>query len=286
MALLLMRLAARLPLPVLHAAGSLLGWAMYLGSVRYRRIFRSNLAQAGYTDRQTRREAIAAAGKMVAELPAIWLRPRAETLRWVRRFEGEALIDAARAQGRGIVFLTPHQGCFEITAQAAAERFPITVLYRAPKLAFLQSVIEYGRAQLNVRLAPADLGGVRELLAALKRGEAVGILPDQVPGEGEGEWSEFFGRPAYTMTLAMKLAARPNTSALLAFGERLPRGAGFVVHVRSLPEALPGESPARRLNRALEALVRERPDQYLWGYNRYKRPEGAPRPPTGSGNAA
>lgn len=282
----MMRLAARLPLPVLHAAGSLLGWAIYLGSARYRRNLRANLAQAGFADADTRRETIAATGKMVAELPAIWLRPRSETLRWVRSIEGETLIDAARAEGRGIVFLTPHHGCFEITAQAAAERFPITVLYRAPKLAFLESAIEYGRAQLNVRLAPADLGGVRELLAALKRGEAVGILPDQVPGEGEGEWSEFFGRPAYTMTLAMKLAARPNTIALLAFGERLARGAGFVVHVRPLPEALPGEPPARHLNRALEALVRERPGQYLWGYNRYKRPEGAPPPPAGSGNAA
>ena len=286
MAHLLMRLAARLPLPMLHTVGALLGWTMYLVSSRYRRTLRANLAQAGYHDARTRREAIVAAGRMVAELPAIWLRPRAETLGWVRRLEGEALIEAARAQGHGIVFLTPHQGCFEITAQAAAERFPITVLYRAPKLALLQSLIEQGRAQHNVRLASADLRGVRELLAALKRGEAVGILPDQVPGEGEGEWTAFFGRPAYTMNLAMKLAARPNTTTLLAFGERLPRGAGYVVHVQPLPEALPGEPPARHLNRALEALVRERPGQYLWGYNRYKRPEGAPPPPAAGGNAA
>ena len=124
-------------------------------------------------------------------------------------------------------------------------------------------------------LASADLGGVRQLLAALKRRGTVGILPDQVPGEGEGEWAEFFGKPAYTMTLAAKLAARPGSVCLLAFGERLPGGEGFVLHVRPLPAAEPAESPVRHLNRAVEMLVRGRPDQYLWGYNRYKTPKGA-----------
>ncbi len=94
-----------------------------------------------------------------------------------------------------------------------------------------------------MRLARADLAGVRELLAALRRNEAVGILPDQVPGVGDGEWAEFFGRPAYTMTLAATLADRPGSACLLAYGERLPRGAGYVLHIRPLAAARPGESP-------------------------------------------
>ncbi|HKI65488.1 MAG TPA: lysophospholipid acyltransferase family protein [Burkholderiales bacterium] len=277
--LLLMRLLAALPLPLLHAAGALLGWAAYAASPTYRRHLRENLAQAGYHDASTRRAAITAAGKGVIELPAIWLRPRADVLRWVKRIDGEALIEAARAKGLGIVFLTPHHGCFEITAKVAAERFPITALYRPPKLRFVQTLIESGRAGPNLRLATPDYAGVRELLGALKRGESVGVLPDQVPSEGEGEWVDFFGRPAYTMTLAGRLARRPGSVTLLAFGERLPRGAGYVVHLRPLPASLPGESDARRISRALEELVRECPQQYLWGYNRYKRPRGAPAPP-------
>ena len=277
--MLLIRLLAALPLPLLHAAGALLGWAVYALSPTYRRQLRQNLGRAGYRDAATRRAAIASAGKGLLELPAIWLRPRAEVLRWVRRIDGEALIEAARAQGLGIVFLTPHQGCFEITAKVAAERFPITALYRPPKQRFMQALIEAGRAGPNLRLATPDYAGVRELLGALKRKEAVGVLPDQVPSEGEGEWVEFFGRPAYTMTLAGRLAHRPGSVTLLAFGERLPRGRGYVVHLRPLPAALAGESDARRVNRALEELVRECPQQYLWGYNRYKRPRGAAPPP-------
>jgi KDO2-lipid IV(A) lauroyltransferase len=273
----LMGLAARIPLGILHALGALLGWAMYGLSPTYRRHLRENLEAAGYgDDAATRRAAIAGAGRMLAELPAIWLRPRAEVSAMLRRIDGREHVDAARAAGKGIVFLTPHLGCFEITAKIAAEEFPITVLYRAPKFAWLQPMIEKGRGQDNVRLARADVSGVRELLAALLRKEAIGILPDQVPGEGEGEWAEFFGKPAYTMTLAPKLAARPASVCLLAYGERLPGGAGYVLHVRPLPAAEPGESGARHMNRALEALIRECPAQYLWGYNRYKRPKGAP----------
>jgi Kdo2-lipid IVA lauroyltransferase/acyltransferase len=278
MARFFMSLAARFPLAILHAMGALLGWAMYGLSPTYRRHLCGNLEAAGYRDAATRRAAIAGAGRLLAELPAVWLRPRAEVTGLVQRIDGREHVDAARAAGKGIVFLTPHLGCFEITAKIAADEFPITVLYRAPKLAWLQPMIEKGRGQDNVRLARADLSGVRELLAALLRREAVGILPDQVPGEGEGEWVEFFGKPAYTMTLAARLAARPGSACLLAFGERLPAGAGYLLHIRPLPAAGPGESGPRRMNRALEALIRECPGQYLWGYNRYKTPRGAKEP--------
>ena len=271
----LMHFLARLPLPLLHGLGALLGWLVYGLSATYRRNMRANLASAGYSDARMRRAAIAEAGKMALEAPKIWLRPRAETLPLVRELDGREHVDAARAAGKGIVFLTPHLGCFEITPQFAAEHFPITALYRAPKLAWLHALVEEGRAQHNVRLASADVQGVRELVAALRRREAVGILPDQVPGEGEGEWAEFFGRPAYSMTLAAGLAARPDAVCLVAIAERLPRGRGYAIRIRPAPEPSPGEPATRRINRAIEAAVRMRPEQYLWGYNRYKTPKGA-----------
>jgi KDO2-lipid IV(A) lauroyltransferase len=279
MAGMLMRFAARLPLPLLHSLGTLLGWVIYLASSRYRRHLRDNLAAAGYgADSAVRRQAIAAAGCLFTEMPVLWLRPHAEVAALVREVQGMELVEAARAAGRGILFLTPHHGCFEISAQYGSLLYPMTVMYRPPKLAWLAPYMRAGRERPGMRLATADLEGVRELLLALRRHEAIGILPDQVPGVGEGEWTEFFGRPAYTMTLAPKLAARGNVSCLIAFARRLPRGGGYVLSLRELGEALPGETQARRLNRCLEDLIRECPGQYLWGYNRYKTPAGASDP--------
>ncbi len=212
---------------------------------------------------------------MLAELPALWFRPHAAAAALVREVDGEAQVLAAQQAGKALLFLTPHMGSFEVTAQYAALRGPITVLYRPPRLAWLEPLMHAGRAREGVRLVAAGFGGVRELFAALKRREAVGLLPDQVPGIGEGEWAEFFGKPAYTMTLAARLAERDGVLCLLAYARRLPRGEGYAIVARPLPPAVPGESATRRVNRALEAMVRECPGQYLWGYNRYKTPKGA-----------
>jgi len=271
----LLRLVGKLPLPLLHALGSVLGWAIYGMSPTYRRSLRANLRQAGYTDASIRREAIAAAGKMLAELPAVWFRSGAEVAGLVREVHGVEQAFAARAEGKPLLFLTPHMGCFEVTAQYAALHMPITVLYRPPKQGWLAPLMMEGRNRPNVRLVPADVSGVRAIFKALRDGEAVGFLPDQVPGQGEGDWAEFFGRPAYTMTLAAKLAEREGVRCFLAFGRRLPRGRGYAIELSPLPEKLEGETATRRLNRALEDLVRQCPGQYLWSYNRYKTPRGA-----------
>ena len=275
----LFRLFAALPLGFLHRLGSVLGWTIYGMSPTYRRHLRENLGAARYSDARVRRGAIAAAGQMITELPALWLRPHAEVTALVSETPGAEAAYADQRAGKAILFLTPHMGSFEVAAQYAASRMPITVLYRRPKVAWLDPLMREGRGRANVRLVSADFGGVREILAAAKRGEAIGLLPDQVPGVGEGEWSDFFGRPAYTMTLAAKLAERDNVACYLAFAKRLPRGEGYSIVVRKLPDARAGESATRRMNRALEELIAECPEQYLWGYNRYKIPAGAEAPP-------
>jgi KDO2-lipid IV(A) lauroyltransferase len=270
---------AHLPLPLLHAVGAVLGWTIYSLSPGYRKHLKNNLAQAGIIDPAVRRDAIAQAGKMLAELPALWFRSHEHVAKLVRAVHGAEPAYAARDGKTPIVFLTPHMGSFEVTAQYAARHTPITVLYRPPKIGALEPLMQEGRGRPGMRLAAADVTGVRELFAALRRGEAVGFLPDQVPSEGEGEWAEFFGRPAYTMTLAAKLAERPGVACFLAYARRLPGGRGYDIFIRPFPEKLAGESPARHLNRALEGVVRECPGQYLWSYNRYKVPKGAPPPP-------
>lgn len=285
----LLKLIARLPLGWVHGIGGVLGLLAYAASGTYRRHLRENLAQAGFDPRTLALGAAREAGKQALETGWVWLRP-AESLRRVMQVvEGDVEL-AAIASGRPVIYLTPHLGCFEITAQYCVLghwRAPrsLTALYRIPRKDVLRPLVEFGRTRNGVELAPANLSGVRLLLRALKRGQAVGILPDQVPSQGDGVWAPFFGRPAYTMTLPGKLAAATGASVLFIFGERVRdlagAGAGFRIRFRALSEPLTGntEHDARRLNRDLEALIRTCPAQYLWGYNRYKAPAGVPLPP-------
>ena len=273
---LLIRLLAMVPLPVLHTLGRFLGRLVYMFPGRYRNRMRNNARQAGYDDSAFVRRAAGESGAMILETPKVWLRT-AECVRKVSSHE-EQIAQQALAEGRGVLYLTPHLGCFEITARYMVKYGPITVMYRPPRHRALEPAMEQARNIENLRAVPATIQGVREFVRALKRGEAVGMLPDQVPSSGDGIWASFFGRPALTMTRAGKLARQTGVVVMLVAGERLSRGRGWRMHYLRLPEPLP-EDPqalATLINTNMEVLIRRFPEQYLWSYNRYKIPADAP----------
>ncbi len=274
------RLLSLLPLRTLQAVGAAAGRLMHARSAKFRREFDRNLAGAvPQADAALIRAAAAHSGRTMLELPWLWLRPRAEVLRAVVQVSGWECVERLHASGRGVVLLTPHMGAFEIAARLIGSRIPITVLYRAPRQAWLARVMARGREGDGVSLAAADGSGVRRLLRTLKDGGLVGILPDQVPANGEGLWADFFGRPAYTMTLAARLTSIA-AGTVMVFAERLPAGRGFHLHFIEPEVPVEGDTAQRvdAINRNVEALVRRWPAQYIWGYKRYKRPPGVERP--------
>ncbi|MEN9868675.1 MAG: hypothetical protein RL748_4265 [Pseudomonadota bacterium] len=273
----LFRLFSLLPLSLLHLLGAGLGWLVYALSPTYRKRLRQNCERAGFLSHLP--QAIAEAGKSIAELPFVWCAPQERVTRHCQVDNFEMVLQRM-AQGERILFLTPHLGCFELTAQMIALRTRLTAMYRPPRKAILRPLIEGARARSNLHLAPANLGGVRILAKELKKGHSVGILPDQTPQEGEGVWADFFGRPAYTMSLPIKLQQMAKATIILTYAERLPRGRGFVVRFvpfGELPDA-PLAEQARAINQAMEALIARCPAQYFWSYNRYKVPPGVNGP--------
>jgi KDO2-lipid IV(A) lauroyltransferase len=284
--LFLLRLAARLPLPLLHALGIAAGWLTYFSSKRYRKYLTENLSRASLSDSPLRHRVIAETGKAILELPAVWLRPHHAVAGLVVDVTGWEHVESAQRDGKGLILLTPHLGSWEIAAQYFSRRMPVTVMYNPPKVRALEPLMLAGRARDSMTSVPADLRGVRALMKALRRGEAIGMLPDQVPGKGEGEWVEFFGRPAYTMTLVARLAEQTAAPVLIGYAERLPWGRGYRLFIERLLPARPPQSPVHAMNRALERTIRACPAQYLWGYNRYKVPAGAKPPQQAGGQDA
>ena len=270
---LLFKFFSRMPLWLLHGLGCLLGWLVFALSGQYRRRFLQNAALAGY-DFARVSAAVGHAGRMTAELPRLWLGAEVPVF-WM----DTDCVDRALQRGRGIVFLTPHMGCFEITAQAVARRYcnalgPLTVLFRPARKPWLNALMQAARARPGLEPVPTNLNGVRQMIKALRQGHAVGLLPDQVPPQGMGQWLPFFGRDAYTMTLSARLAQQTGASVLLAWGERLSWGRGYRMHFRELQDPLSGDLQAAvlQINQEMERTIRMCPEQYLWGYARYKQP--------------
>ena len=280
----LFKFLSRWPLSVLHALGGALGWMVWWASPSYRRNFRANVTQAGLPWALAR-PAIADAGRFVAELPRLWMRPHEQSCLGQVQVLGRERVDAALAQARGVVFFSAHCGSFELAPQALAELYgPVTALYRPARQPWLARLMAASRERPGLVMAPASLAGIRQMLRALKGRGAVALLTDQVPPEGLGLWAPFFGKPAYSMTLAARLVLQSGAALIPVRTQRLPAGRGYRLEFLEPVQGLDADprpdlqTAVTLINQANEQLILSLPGQYLWAYARYKQPrrEGAP----------
>ncbi len=272
---------AVLPLAVVQVLGTLLGLLAYVGSKQYRSLFRPQYEAVVIARKLPFKlwEAVCASGMLFSDSLWIWRNPE-KALRLVE-VQNWDLVETAIQEGHGLVMLTPHLGGFEIIPRVLAQHFPATILYRPSRQEWLNEVVEEGRAYPNMHFVPTNLNGVRQMTRALTRGEAIGILPDQVPSGGEGVWVPFFGRPAYTTPLPARLANRNKTPVVMFTAKRKALGQGWLMQATRLHP--PSEDPAlaaAELNVAIENAVLVAPEQFIWSYNRYKHPAGAELPPS------
>ncbi len=272
-----------LPYRALHALGGMLGGLVRGLGLREARVARRSLelcfpAMDEAARRALWRENMAETGRTLLETARFWTRPAARNLAQVREVEGRDRFDAARAAGRGLIIAAPHLGNWELLNQWLAAQGELAILYRPPRQPWADALIRRLRAQPGVTQVRAEASGVRTLFKHLKDGGTVGILPDQQPKRGDGEFAPFFDIPALTMSLLSRLACKTGATVLMAFAERLPDGAGFRIRILPAPAAIGGEDSARAcaaLNAALEACIRLAPAQYQWSYKRFTiRPEG------------
>lgn len=275
----LFSLLALIPLPLMQSIGSLLGRLVFHMASNERKRTTENVHSSKLTanDQETEKlvkAVFAETMKSGLELTIAWTRSSQHIVSLFKEVHGWEHIDAAIERQEGLLLITPHLGNYDLAGRYLSEKlpFPLTAMYRPPKISWLESVMNNGRVRDNGYTAPANMQGVKQVVRALKNQEATIVLPDQVPGEGEGVWATFFDRPAYTMTLASRLAIMPKVTTLFFCGERLPKGRGFALHIAPIEGTLTGDrqQDAQVINHNVEKWVTRFPAQYLFGYNRYK----------------
>jgi KDO2-lipid IV(A) lauroyltransferase len=281
-----LHLFARLPLPASHRIGAALGWLLTAVPNDLKRITAINLSLCfpDLSIRERRRlleQSLIEIGKTFAETGALWLWNKERVLGLACRVYGEDLLVQALAQGKGIILVSPHLGAWELAGLYCSTRCPLTTLYRPPRIAALDSMIRHARERLGARLVPTSTQGIRAIIQALRRGEAVGVLPDQDPRRDQGVFAPFFGIPTHTMTLISRLAARTEAEVLFVYARRFAGAEGYELHFMAAPQGIADHDPERaatQLNQGIERCVRAVPEQYLWAYKRFKtRPPGGMR---------
>lgn len=272
-----------LPFGILQALGGGLGRAVRWLGLREARVARRSIALCHPSMDEAARRALWHAnlietGKTLLETTRLWTRPAAANLTLVREVEGRELFDAALNARRGVIIAAPHLGNWELLNQWLAAQSELAILYRPPRQQWGDALIRRLRAQPGVTQVRAEASGVRTLFKHLKDGGMVGILPDQQPKRGDGEFAPFFGIPALTMSLLPRLAHKTGATVLMAFAERLPGSAGFRIRLLPAPAAIGDADTARAataLNSAIEHCIALAPAQYQWSYKRFTiRPDG------------
>lgn len=284
MSVAILKLVAWLPWSGIQRLGGWLGWLLTRIPNRQRRDVLINLAlclpELSTEQRLALRERVMGEfARTFLEMAALWSWPPQRTLALVREVRGLEHLRAA--QGEGLLVLTPHLGSWEMAGLYVASQGPLTSMYR--RQGALDELIRQGREQTGASLVPDDVSGVMAMYRALKRGEMVGVLPDQVTREDAGSlFAPFFGVPAVTMLLVAGLARRTGARVLFAVAERLPDAQGFRMHILPVDPAVADPDPltaATRLNQEVERCIRIAPEQYQWTYRRFRRrPDGAPSP--------
>ena len=277
-------LLGRLPWPWLYRLGDGIGALWRSGNGRESRVARVNLALAFPHLPEAERELLhrrilRTTARQALETLKLWTQPTAGNLALLRDVHGAALYDQALAAGRGVIVAAPHYGNWELLNQWLASRGPVAIVYRPPDSEVGDAFLQQVRGVDNVRQVRAEGPAVRQLWKVLKEGGAVGILPDQQPKAGDGEFAPFFGVQALTMTLLSRLADRTGSPVLLAWCERVGDGPRFDLHIEPAPAQIADADPQQAvacLNREVERIARRDPSQYQWTYKRYTlRPPGS-----------
>lgn len=263
-----------LPLRLNHFLGATIGGLLYCFGSDAKRVTIQNIELCFPELSQQERKSLVKrslieTGKGLSESGWVWSKSFKSNAKYIRHFIGKEHLDSAEK----IILLTPHMGCWEITGRVIANDRALTYLYKPLSKPKQNAYLFKRRNQGNLTMASADRSGVLKLQRAMAKGQLIGILPDQDPGDEGGIMAPFFNQPVNTMTLLAKLAKKNNAKVVMLWAKRLDKGQGFDLiaePIDILSDAQDILAQVSKMNAAIETLVRQCPEQYLWSYRRFK----------------
>ena len=271
---LFLSLCSILPLKINHLLGALIGNLLYITGSNAKKISAKNIdicfPELKNKDRRLLvKSALIHTGKNLTESGLIWNQTFSKNASYVKNFNGEHYLD----NGKKTILLVPHIGCWEITGRFLAISRKVSFMYKPLKSQKQNDYLFKRRNKGNLTMVSADKLGVLKIHRALKKGELIGILPDQDPGDDGGIMVPFFNNNVNTMTLLAKISKKQDTQVLMFWAERLPKGRGYELNLESVDLSESGgalESQVTSMNHYVESLIRRLPEQYMWSYKRFK----------------
>ena len=281
----IIRLVSLLPLSAAHGLGRLIGLGLWFTKGSTYKVTMTNLKlcfpdEPLQQQNKIAKKSLIALGKTYAEMGMSWMWPIPKVNNLITHVEGMEYLQKALDDNNGIILIAPHLGNWELLNHFFRQYLFMTVMYKRPKIAALDKFIFKTRKRVDVGLVPADKNGVLSLFKLLDNKGVVAVLPDQEPSLKSGVFAPFFGHPALTGNLIGDLARKTPAYLLCCYAKRLGDG-NYGVVLKPASEDIRNDNlvvSATALNTSIEECIKDCPEQYQWGYKRFrKQPEGCPK---------
>lgn len=275
----LLKLFSKLPIKFIQQLAKKVGHSLYITNSSARRTTRQNINIAFPHLNEEEKENLTLSSLQsqcmtYAESIKIWGSSTQFSIDQIRNVYGLDIFLEALKNPNGTLAAVPHFGTWELMNSWVNQHTAPVIMYKPNKNKELDKFVLESRERLNATLVPTDESGVRSIFKHLKQGGFAAILPDHVPQESGGIYSPFFSKNTLTSTLFSKLAAKTQCSVIGMYCLRREDLDGFDIYLKTLSQDILSKDTqvsVDTLNHEIEQIILSAPEQYLWGYKRFRK---------------
>ena len=210
--------------------------------------------------------------KSLYETLYTWSRSSQNIIFKVKKINNRFLFNGSNHED-GLIIFAPHNRSIDFMLRWISTQRPHTSLYKKIKFSLIDQFVKKFREEENCKMVETGIGGVKSILNALEKNQMTCMASDQVPADGLGTYSKFFGHECYSFTLAPKLARKTKKEILLTYLS-YKRDIGHIINFKRPSVEIYEKNGVDVMNKEMEDEIRKSPSEYSWEYKKFRKLSG------------
>jgi KDO2-lipid IV(A) lauroyltransferase len=179
-------------------------------------------------------------------------------------------------QGSGLIIFSLHNRSIDFMLRWISSQRAHTSLYKKIKLKPIDNFVKKFRQEGNCKMVETGIGGVKTILTSLENNQMTCMASDQVPANGLGVYSTFFGHECYSFSLAPKLAKKSNKQIIMSYLS-YEKDIGHIINFKKPRADIYTNNGVDVMNKEMENAILKSPTEYSWEYKKFRKLSKEPR---------
>ena len=198
-----------------------------------------------------------------------WSRSPKKIIEHTRKINNRLLVSKSQ-NSTGLIIFAIHNRSIDFLLRWLSSQRQHTSLYKTIKFKYVNNFVKRVREEGGNKMVPTGIGGVKSIIKALKNNQMTCMASDQVPADGMGKYSTFFGHECFSFSLAPSLAQKTNMPILMASLSYDP-AIGHIMTFKQPDAKIYSESGVDIMNNEMEKEIVKQPKEYSWEYKKFRK---------------